>query len=434
MIAGGATLDVQLLRIATAGSVDDGKSTLVGRLLLDSGSVFADQFDALSSGGSIDLALLTDGLRAEREQGITIDVAHRYFSTARRRFVLADTPGHVQYNRNSISGMSAADVAVVLVDARLSVQDQTRRHLATAALLRVPHVVVAVNKMDAVGYDADRFAVVAQDVLACTWQLGVDDVTVIPVSALTGDNVVRRGSTTDWYTGPALLEHLEQVPVAPSARGAARLAVQCVLKDVRGNGDIVRSYAGRLTSGSLKAGDEVVVLPCGARTTVTAVSRLGEPTTEVFPGDSVEVGLADHVDVARGDLIAAPATPVPVGSFTAVLCALSDRAVRPGAPVLVKHGTRTVRAVPTEIHAGLDLASLRYVPGLESVAGNDIAVVTVRTAEPLPVEDYAADRETGSFLVLDADDGSTLAAGMVGDAPARRHAEPDARPDGGGSS
>ncbi len=424
MAATSATLDVRLLRIATAGSVDDGKSTLVGRLLLDSGSVFADQFDALASGGSIDLALLTDGLRAEREQGITIDVAHRYFSTTRRRFALADTPGHVQYNRNSISGMSAADVAVVLVDARLSVQDQTRRHLATAALLRVPHVLVTVNKMDAVGYDAGRFAAVARDVLACTRQLGIDDVTVIPVSALAGDNVVTRSSTMDWYTGPALLEHLEQVPVTPPAPGAARLFVQCVLKDVRGTGDIVRSYAGRLTSGSLKAGDEVVVLPCGATTTVTAVSRLGEPAEEVFPGDSVELGLADHVDVSRGDLIAAPVAPVPAASFTAVLCAVSERAVRPGDPVLVKHGTRTVRAVLGEIHSGLDLETLRYVPGLKSVGGNDIAVVSVRTAEPLPVEDYATDRETGSFLVLDADDGGTLAAGMAG--------EMATRPRGGG--
>ncbi|WP_018685280.1 sulfate adenylyltransferase subunit 1 [Actinokineospora enzanensis] len=422
----GTLSDVRLLRLATAGSVDDGKSTLVGRLLLDSDSVFADQYDALAATGTVDLALLTDGLRAEREQGITIDVAYRYFSTATRRFVLADTPGHVQYNRNTISGMSAADVAVVLVDARRSVQDQTRRHLATAALLRVPHVAIAVNKMDAVDYQADRFTQVAEDVLGCAWQLGVADPVVIPVSALAGDNIVRRSSTMDWYGGPTLLEHLERVPVTPirSTGGAARLSVQCVLKDDGGAGDVGRSYAGRLTSGPLAVGDEVVVLPSGRSTRVRALGKLGAPVDSAFPGDSVEVTVADHVDVSRGDLIARPAAPSLVDSFRAVVCAVSERAVRPGEHVLVKHGTRTVRALLHEIHAGLDLASLRYLPGLGAVAGNDIALVTVRTAEPLPVEDHADDRETGSFLLLDPDDGGTLAAGMVGAATDRRADDP----------
>ncbi|MDQ3402089.1 MAG: GTP-binding protein [Actinomycetota bacterium] len=404
-----------LLRLATAGSVDDGKSTLVGRLLLDTDSVLTDQFESLTRASSrlgtteLDLSLLTDGLRAEREQGITIDVAYRYFSTDRRRFVLADTPGHVQYNRNTVSGMSSAEVAIILVDVAAGLLDQTHRHLAVAALLRVPHVVVAVNKMDMVGYDAEVFTRLRERVVDHTRRLGIDEVTVIPVSALAGDNIGVRSERMPWYDGPSLLEHLEDIPPVPlSSIGAARLSIQYVLRAAH------RSYAGRLSSGPLRVGDEVVVLPAGIHTRVAGIERLGETISQARPGESVEVSLVDHVDVSRGDTIAALPAPTPRDSFSAVLCGVSDKRLRPADHVLIKHGARVVRGMVVEIESGLDVGSLAYTPNVESVGGNDIAVVALRLAEPLPIEEYRTDRTTGCFLVLDADDGTTVAAGIVG--------------------
>ncbi|WET81844.1 GTP-binding protein [Amycolatopsis sp. QT-25] len=402
-----------LLRLATAGSVDDGKSTLVGRLLIDSDSVFTDQFDALggTDGLEVDLALLTDGLRAEREQGITIDVAFRYFSTAHRRFVLADTPGHVQYNRNTVSGMSLVDAVVVLVDVRTGLRDQARRHLAAASLLRVPHVIVAVNKMDAVGFDEGRFTRLRDEVLDCTRRLGVEDVVVIPLSALRGDNVVTRSQRTPWYDGPTLLKHLEEVPAgSAAAAGPARLPVQCVL---RGAEEPARFYAGRLGTGSLAPGDEVLILPSRTRSRVRRVRRLGDPVERAEPGQSVEIQLADDVDVSRGDLIAGLPAPVLATEFTAVICCVSDHRLREGEPLLVKHGTRTARGVLRDIRSTLDLTTMSYTPAGDVIGGNDIAVVSILTAEPLPIEPYRDDRITGSFLLLDPEDGSTTAAGMA---------------------
>jgi sulfate adenylyltransferase subunit 1 len=409
--------NTQLLRLATAGSVDDGKSTLVGRLLHDTRTVLADQLAAVERTSrdrgldETDLSLLTDGLRAEREQGITIDVAYRYFATATRAFVLADTPGHVQYTRNTVTGMSTAETAVVLVDARRGVAEQTRRHLAVAALLRVPYVVLAVNKMDAVGYDAETYAVVAKDALDHAQALGIDDAAAIPVSALCGDNVVDRGSMMSWYAGPTLLEHLESLPVhRDPASEPLRFPVQYV---IRSSG--ARWYAGQLASGVVRVGDEVVVLPSGLRTSIVTVDALGVDVEEAYAPMSVALRVADDVDLARGDLLAHPhAAPTQSQDLNATVCWLGDGALTTGKRVLVKHGTRTVRALVRSIDSTLSVDTLEQQPATE-LRLNDIGVVVFRTAEPLAVDHYADQRPTGSFLVVDEHDGNTLAAGLVGD-------------------
>jgi sulfate adenylyltransferase subunit 1 len=410
-------MPTSLLRLATAGSVDDGKSTLVGRLLHDTKTVLADQLAAVERASrdrgldEVDLSLLTDGLRAEREQGITIDVAYRYFATARRSFVLADTPGHVQYTRNAVTGMSTAEAAVVLVDVCHGVTQQTRRHLVVAALLRVPHVVVAVNKMDAVGYEEGRFDAVATDVDRFARGLGLADVTSVPVSALRGDNVVDGSAALPWWDGPTLLGLLERLPVHRDPRDEPlRLPVQHVLR-----ADGARWYAGRLASGVVRTGDEVVVLPGGLRTTITAIDVLGRPADEAFSPQSVAVQVADQVDLARGDVLARTGeAPVPTQDVDATLCWLGDSALQPGARVLVKHATRTTRAVVREIHDVLDVDSLARTSA-RTLSLNDVGRVTLRVADPLPLDDYADLRDTGSFLVVDEQDGTTLAAGLVGD-------------------
>jgi sulfate adenylyltransferase subunit 1 len=421
-----------LLRIATAGSVDDGKSTLVGRLLYDSRSVLSDQLDAVERVSrdrgmeQADLALLTDGLRAEREQGITIDVAYRYFATAHRSFVLADCPGHVQYTRNTVTGASTADVVVLLVDARKGLLEQTRRHLAVAALLRVPHVVVAVNKIDLVGWSGDRFAEIADELRAAAAALGVGQVHAVPVSALLGDNVVEPSQNTPWYPGPSLLGLLESLPSADAPAGEPfRLAVQHVIRPQRGDDERFRDYrgyAGQVASGIVRPGDEVVVLPSGLRTTVAGIDTADsldaglDTLAEAFAPQSVTLRLADDVDVARGDLLAAAdAAPVPTQDVTGTVAWLSDRPLLPRAHVLLKHGSRTVRAVVRDVVGRLDLDTLDVadLTAADRLTLNDLGRVTLRLAAPLPVEPYARARRTGAFLLIDPDDGATLAAGMV---------------------
>jgi sulfate adenylyltransferase large subunit len=408
-----------LLRVATAGSVDDGKSTLLGRLLHDAKGVFADQLDAVAAaserrGGDLDLSLLTDGLRAEREQGITIDVAYRYFATPRRTFVLADTPGHVQYTRNMVTGASTADVAVVLVDVRHGVTEQSRRHAAIAALLRVPHVVLVVNKMDLAGWDRSAFEAVARDFRAWAGSLGLDDVPAVPVSALHGDNVVSASAAAPWYDGPALLELLESVDVAPapSAQAEFRFPVQYV---VRAPEREFRGYAGRVVGGSVRPGDEVVVLPSGVRTSVATVETYDGPLDEAEEGRSVVLRLVDDVDVARGDLLApAEAAPAPTRALEATLCWLAEQPLAPRR-YLLKHTTRTTRAL-VEATGVLDLVTARVRPQTQ-VGLNDLARVSVRTAEPLAVDDYGVNRRTGAFLLIDEATGATVAAGMAGGLP-----------------
>ncbi len=419
-----------LLRLATAGSVDDGKSTLVGRLLHDSRSVLADQLDAVERVsrerglGATDLALLTDGLRAEREQGITIDVAYRYFATANRSFVLADCPGHVQYTRNTVTGSSTADALVLLVDARRGVLEQTRRHLAVAALMRVPHVVIAVNKIDLVQHSEEVFRAVAADVRRIAADLGVTHAHAVPVSALHGDNVVERSAGTPWYDGPSLLELLESLPAGGDpATEPFRMPVQLVIRPqsaARSDEHVeYRGYAGQVSSGVVRVGDEVVVQPSGTRSRVTGID-LGDRRLDVaVAAQSVTVRLADDVDVSRGDVLVAADDVAPLRQeVPALVCWLGDTPLRPGARVLVKHGARTVLALVRTVDGRLDLDTLRLVEA-EGLALNDIGRVTVRLASALPVEPYARSRRGGAFLVIDPDDGRTLAAAMA-DASLRR--------------
>ncbi|WP_347354803.1 GTP-binding protein [Intrasporangium sp.] len=413
-----------LLRLATAGSVDDGKSTLVGRLLHDTKSVLTDQLAAVEQVSrdrgltAADLALLTDGLRAEREQGITIDVAYRYFATATRSFVLADCPGHVQYTRNTVTGSSTADVVVLLVDARKGVLEQTRRHLAVAALLRVPHVVIAVNKIDLVGFSADAFRAVEAGVQQVARNLGVTGARAIPVCALDGDNVAERSSRTRWYDGPSLLELLETLPPSDDGSvGSFRLPVQLVIRPQGAALDAAhrdyRGYAGQVASGVVRVGDEVVVLPSGQRSRVTGID-LGARSLQVARApQSVTLRLDRDIDVSRGDIVAsATDAPEPTRDVEAVVCWLGDTALRPGDRLLVKHGSRSVLAIVRTLDGRLDLDDLHTVAA-DSLSLNDIGRVTLRLAQPLPVEDYARSRRGGAFLLVDAHDGRTLAAGMA---------------------
>jgi sulfate adenylyltransferase subunit 1 len=413
-----------LLRLATAGSVDDGKSTLVGRLLYDTKSVLADQLDAVHRASADkglttpDLSLLVDGLRSEREQGITIDVAYRYFQTPRRSFVLADTPGHVQYTRNTVTGASTAQLAVLLVDARKGVVEQTRRHAAVLALLGVPRLVLAVNKIDLVDYDESTFALIAKEFVAHASALGYGegDLLAIPVSALVGDNVVEHSARTPWYAGPTLLGHLETVPVEPDPHDAPlRFPVQYVIRPRTEEYRDYRGYAGQIAAGTVSVGDDVVVLPGGQRSTVTRIDTMDGPLEQAGAGRSVTLLLADELDITRGDLIAAAgAAPIVTDELDATLCWLSDKPLLPGARVLVKHGTRTVQGMVTSIDSRFDEQKLSTVDSPGTLALNEIGRVGLRIAEPVPVDDYKASRRNGSFLVIDPADGSTLAAGLVG--------------------
>jgi sulfate adenylyltransferase subunit 1 len=416
-----------LLRLATAGSVDDGKSTLVGRLLYDTKSVLADQFEAVERTSrdrglaETDLALLTDGLRSEREQGITIDVAYRYFATPRRRFILADTPGHVQYTRNMVTGASTAQLAVVLVDARKGVIEQTRRHTAVAALLKVPRVLLAVNKMDLVGFDKDRFHEIEAEFADYAASLGVLEAAALPVSALRGDNVVEPSDALSWFDGPTLLEYLETVPAEVVARSiAGRFPVQYVIRhqnlgrtDAEGD---YRGYAGTVATGSFTVGEEIVVLPSGQRSQISGIDLLGRPVERAQAGQSATLLLADELDVSRGDLIApASSAPVAVQDVEATVCHLAERPLKAGDRVLLKHTTRTVKAIVRELTDRLDIATGERESAPDALAANDIGRVVLRTAAPILLEPYAADRETGSFLLIDPSSGDTLTAGMSGD-------------------
>jgi sulfate adenylyltransferase subunit 1 len=428
-----------LLRFATAGSVDDGKSTLVGRLLYDTKSVLADQIEAVQRASvdkglsTPDLSLLVDGLRAEREQGITIDVAYRYFGTPTREFVLADTPGHVQYTRNTVTGASTAELAVLLVDARNGVVEQTRRHAAVLALLRVPRLVLAINKIDLVDYDEGVLAAIGKDFAGLARSLGFADdaVVTIPVSALRGDNVVERSPHTPWYDGPTLLGHLESVPVTgPEVDAPFRMSVQYVIRP-RGGADArsadtsrwgelhdYRGYAGQVAAGTVAPGDEVVVLPNGVRTTVAAVETADGPLESAGAGRSITVLLADDIDISRGDVLASADEPPRVtDELDATLCWLAEKPLRPGARLLLKHGTRTTQVIVGALgeRLSLDAETPAWAEPPAELGINDIARASLRTADPLPVDGYADVRATGSFLLIDPPTGNTLAAGLVGE-------------------
>lgn len=418
--------DSQLLRLATAGSVDDGKSTLVGRLLYDTKSVLADQIDAVTRASvdkglsTPDLSLLVDGLRAEREQGITIDVAYRYFATPSRSFVLADTPGHVQYTRNTVSGASTAQLVILLVDARKGVITQTRRHAAVLALLGVPRLVLAVNKIDLVDDPAAVFSTISAEFNALTSALGWSsaDVVEIPVSALHGDNVAVKSDRTPYYEGPTLIEHLESVPVdAEPHRVGLRFPVQYVIRPRTTEFPDYRGYAGQVAAGAVDVGDEVVILPSGTRTTVQRIDTADGELNTARAGRSVTLVLADDVDVSRGDTISSPQdAPEPIGEFEATVCWLAEKPLRPGSRLLLKHGTRTTQAIVGVLIERFDEQNMTALKAPESLELNDIGRVSVRVAEPIVADDYAVDRHTGSFLLIDPAGGNTLAAGLVGNA------------------
>jgi bifunctional enzyme CysN/CysC len=419
-------LDTELLRLVTAGSVDDGKSTLIGRLLYDTKQILVDQLEHIEDASRrrghdyVDLALLTDGLRAEREQGITIDVAYRSFVTPRRRFQLADAPGHVQYTRNMVTGASTADVAVILVDARKGVIEQTRRHSYITAMLELPHVVYAVNKMDLVEYSEERFDEIARELAGLGSQLGVHDAQVIPMSALKGDNVVDPTDAMPWYVGPTLLDHLETLELAVDRNlDDRRFPVQWVIRPMADEHHDYRGYAGQVAGGIWRAGDEVVVLPSGRRSRVAAVDSVTGELDEALPGQSVTIRLEDDVDVSRGDLLADPQSPPTAArELVARVCWMTERPLEDRARLLVKHTTRTVPARVEEIVSVVDIDTLvdRSSPGRMEL--NDLGVVRFRLAEPLVVDPYARNRATGAFILVDEASNDTVGAGMVVEATA----------------
>jgi sulfate adenylyltransferase subunit 1 len=404
-----------VLRLVTAGSVDDGKSTLIGRLLHDARAILEDQLAAVAHASSrrghdgIDLSLLTDGLEAEREQGITIDVAYRYFATPRRKFILADAPGHEQYTRNMVTAASTADAAVVLVDARKGVLPQTRRHAYLARLLGIRHVFVAVNKMDLVGYDRAVFERVRDDFLAFARPLATPDLRFFPISALRGDMVVERGEAMPWHAGPTLLDALETLPVRDEAAGLPfRFPVQLV---IRGE---PRSYGGRIASGWVRAGDEVIALPAGRRTKVAEIVTLDGPRDEAYAADSIAVRLEDEIDLARGDLLAHPErAPQILDAIDATVCWLDEAPLAAESRYLLKHGSRTVAARVVATDHKVDIATLAPAAAGGPVTANDIARLRLRLAQPIPADPYAANRASGAFVLIDPATNRTVAAGMI---------------------
>jgi sulfate adenylyltransferase large subunit len=414
-------MNTDLLRLVTAGSVDDGKSTLLGRLLYDTKQILADQLEHIEEtslrrgDGYVNLALLTDGLRAEREQGITIDVAYRSFVTPRRRFQLADAPGHVQYTRNMVTGASTADLGVILVDARKGVVEQTRRHSYIVSMLQLPHVVYVVNKMDLVEFSEERYDSIALDLAELSAQLGLKDVTMIPVSALKGDNVVDRTDAMPWYAGPTLLAHLEGIELAADRNiDVRRFPVQWVIRPMAEEHHDYRGYAGQVASGVWRPGDEVVVLPSGLRSRVAAVETADGPLEDAIPGQSVTIRLEDDIDVARGDMLADPERPPVVArELLARVCWMSERPLEPRAKLLVKQTTRTARAVIDDIVSVVEIETLEDKPSPGRMELNDLGLVRLRLAEPLTVDPYAENRATGAFILIDESTFETVGAGMV---------------------
>jgi bifunctional enzyme CysN/CysC len=412
---------MELLRFATAGSVDDGKSTLIGRLLLETKQIFEDQLEAVERTSRdrgfdyVNLALLTDGLRAEREQGITIDVAYRYFATPRRKFIIADTPGHTQYTRNMVTGASTADMALVLVDARKGVLEQSRRHAVIASLLQVKHLVLCVNKMDLVDFDESRFDEICAEFTEFAAKLDIDDLTFIPVSALHGDNVVAHSPNTPWYEGPTLLHHLEHVYIGSDRNLIdARFPVQYVIRPMSHEHHDYRGYAGQVASGMFRPGDEVLVLPSGFTSTIAAIDEYDHPVDEAYPPMSVSVRLADDLDISRGDLLCRlNNTPTVTQDVDAMICWFHEQPLREGAVYAVKHTTRNARARVQHLHYRLDVNTLHRDEEQLALTMNDIGRVSLRTTTPLFVDEYRRNRATGSFILVDEATFETVGAGMV---------------------
>jgi bifunctional enzyme CysN/CysC len=410
----------ELLRFATAGSVDDGKSTLIGRLLYDSKAIFEDQYESIERtsvqrGEETNLALLTDGLRAEREQGITIDVAYRYFATPRRKFIIADTPGHIQYTRNMVTGASTADVALILVDARNGIVEQSRRHAFLASLLRVPHLVVCINKMDLVDHDQAVFERIRSEFSQFATKLDVNDLVFVPISALNGDNVVHRSENMPWYEGASLLHILEEVHIASDRNLIdVRFPVQYVVRPRDDHWHDYRGYAGQVIGGVMKKGDSVVVLPSGFPTTIEAIETMDGSVDEAFPPMSVTVRLADDVDVSRGDMICRPQNrPEVTQDVEAMVCWMHEQPMKTKGKYFIKHTTRDARALVQQVHYRLDVNTLHRDETAETLGLNEIGRVSLRTTVPLFTDEYRRNRFTGSFILIDEATNATVAAGMI---------------------
>jgi bifunctional enzyme CysN/CysC len=410
-----------MLRFATAGSVDDGKSTLIGRLLLDTKALFEDQIEAVERTSRergddyTDLALVTDGLRAEREQGITIDVAYRYFATPRRKFVIADTPGHIQYTRNMVTGASTADLALVLVDARKGLVEQSRRHAFLATLLRVPHLVLCVNKMDLVDFDQAVYDSVREEFTAFATKLDVPDLAVVPISALAGDNVVTRSENMPWYDGPSLLHHLENVHVASDRNLVdVRFPVQYVIRPQSAAARDYRGYAGQVAGGVLKPGDDVLVLPSGLTSRIAAIEVAGRAVDEAYAPMSVTLRLDDDLDISRGDMICRPHNaPMVAQDLQAMVCWMTDQPLRPGDRLVIKHTTRTARALVRDLLYRLDINTLHRDETADRLNLNEIGRVGLRVTQPVFCDEYRRNRATGGFILIDEGTNRTVGAGMI---------------------
>ncbi len=409
---------MDILRFITAGSVDDGKSTLIGRLLYDSKNILIDQLEQLEKQtknketGTIDLALLTDGLRAEREQGITIDVAYRYFSTPKRKFIIADAPGHVQYTRNMITGASNAGLIIVLVDARQGVVEQTRRHSIIASLLKIPHVIVAINKMDLVEYDQEVYNKIVLDYTEVAKQLGLANVTYVPISALLGDNIVDASTNIKWYDGKCLLNYLEEVPVDSDANLTdPRFQVQCIIRPQTELLHDYRGYAGKVISGIYKTGDKVTILPVGIETTITKLEVAGRAVEEIFAPQSATISLDNDIDISRGDsIVLSNNLPKINNEIEVLLCWMDEKNLIPGNKYYIQQNSRLIRAVVKDIAYKLDVNSLQHQPVEGHVKLNEVVKATIKTASPLVYDQYSTIRANGSAILIDETSNSTVAA------------------------
>jgi sulfate adenylyltransferase subunit 1 len=414
-------LDMELLRFTTAGSVDDGKSTLIGRLLYDSKAIFADQLEALEQASKrrgeeyVNLALLTDGLKAEREQGITIDVAYRYFATPKRKFIIADTPGHIQYTRNMVTGASTANLALILVDARNGVVEQTIRHAYIASLLGIPHIVFCINKMDLVDYVQSRFDEICSQIEAISSKLDVHDVWYVPISALKGDNVVERSQNMAWYNGPTLMHILENVHIAGDINHTdARFPVQYIIRPYSDAYHDYRGYAGRIAGGVFKKGDAVVILPSGQESTVKSIDVFNESIDEAYAPQSVSIQLEDDIDISRGDMLVKPDNlPSVSKELDIMLCWLNERPMNVGAKYHLRHTTADARCMISEVVFKVDINTLDELTGEKQLKMNEIARVKIKTTRPLAYDAYKKNRITGSLVLIEEGTNETVGAGMI---------------------
>ena len=413
--------NIELLRFTTAGSVDDGKSTLIGRLLYDSKSIFQDQLDSIEESSKnkgfdyVDLSLLTDGLKSEREQGITIDVAYRYFATPKRKFIIADTPGHIQYTRNMVTGASTANLAIILIDARKGMLEQTHRHAFIASLLRIPHAIVCINKMDLVDYDKVVYNKIVDAFKAFSSKLDIKDIQFIPISALNGDNVVKRSKNMDWYEGSTLMYHLENVHISSDYNHVdCRFPVQSVIRPHTVEHQDYRGFSGRIDGGVFKSGDKVKILPSGFTSTIKKIDLNGLEVTEAFAPMSVNISLCDEIDISRGDMIVRENNVPQVGQDIDVLVTwMSQHPLKLRTKVFIKHTTNECLGIIKEIKYKIDINTLHRIENIDSLEMNDIARISIRSSKPLFYDSYRKNRQTGSIIIIDEQSNETIGAGMI---------------------